>query len=197
MHIQMENRKQQRHQDYFGVLLCCSTSEQRTWTNKELKSRSLMCWKADNSTAVSSKLWGSPRNTGNFPSVCALFLNFCWDQRLRKALIRGRAKSQVSYELGPPVCAMSPDPLRNCAAGFKRDSSADCEDLAKSLQSQYKMYISTEGSLSLWSSKCVELVNEVRVTSEKCSCFTTGLSSRTIYYPKEIIASYLWVWVSI
>lgn len=124
-----------RHQDYFGVLLCCSTSEERTWTNKELKSRSLMCWKDDNSTAVSSKLWGSPRNIGDFSGVCALLLKLCWDQRLRKALIRGRGMSQVSYEPGPPVCTMSPDLLRNCTAGFKRDSPADCEDLAKTLQS--------------------------------------------------------------
>lgn len=104
-----------------SLLLCSSTSEQKTWTNKELKSRSLMCWKADNSTAISSKLWGSPRNIGNFSSVCALLLKLCWDQRLRKALIRGRAMSQVFYEPGPPVWALSADPLRNCTTGFKRD----------------------------------------------------------------------------
>lgn len=74
---------------------------------------SLMCWKNDNGTAVFSKLWGSPRNMGDFSVVCASLLNLSWDQRLREALIRGRAVSRVSYEPGPPtsllfVCTMSP-----------------------------------------------------------------------------------------
>lgn len=46
-------------------------------------------------------------------------------KRLREALIRGRAVSQVSYEPGPPtsllfVCTVSPDPLGNCITNFKK-----------------------------------------------------------------------------
>lgn len=62
---------------------------------------------------------GAHVTRGTSPLVCALFLKLCWDQRLREALIRGRAVCQVSYEPGPPTCTMSSDPLRNCIANFE------------------------------------------------------------------------------
>ncbi len=107
------------------LLLHLTAWELNMWGNKNTSHVCTMCIEDDNSTAVPAKLWGIPRNMGDFSVVCASLLKLCWDQRHRDALIRGQAVSQVSYELGPPtslpfVCTMSPDPPRNGSANLKR-----------------------------------------------------------------------------
>lgn len=72
-----------------------------------------MCWRDDNSAAVSSEDvgvmggWGVERG-GYVRLVCALLLKLCWDQRLGKDLIRGQTLSGgLAGEAGPPMILRS------------------------------------------------------------------------------------------
>lgn len=64
-----------------------------------------MCWKDDNSAAVSSEDFGvGLGERGGVCLVCALLLKLCWDQRLGEALIRGQTLSGgLPAEAGPPI----------------------------------------------------------------------------------------------